>query len=253
MISEPFAFGDSPVHRIDPRVRVLGGAMFAFVTALSDKFPVLGAAFILACLAAFAARLGFAPVARRLALINGLVLFLWVILPLTYNGTPAFRLGPFQVAREGLELCAIITVKSNAIVIASMALFSTMPVAVLGHALNRLRLPEKLVALLLLTCRYIFVLETELSQLTRAVKIRSFRPKTNLHTYRTYAYLVGMLLVRAAERGERVHKAMICRGFSGRFYCLDKMEFTKTDAAWAAAMASAIIALGVFQWAPAVI
>ncbi len=60
----------------------------------------------------------------------------------------------------------------------------------------------------------------------RAVKIRNFRPATNLHTYRTYAYLVGMLFVHASERARRVHLAMKCRGFEGRFYSLDHFSPT---------------------------
>jgi cobalt/nickel transport system permease protein len=74
--------------------------------------------------------------------------------------------------------------------------------------------------MLLITYRYLFVIEQEYQRLVRAMKIRNFHPKTNLHSYRTYAYLVGMLFVRASERARRVHSAMICRGFHGRFISL---------------------------------
>ncbi len=99
-------------------------------------------------------------------------------------------------------------------------LVATMTVDTLGHSLNRLRLPDKMVHLLLITYRYLFVIEQEYQRLVRAMKIRNFHPKTNLHSYRTYAYLVGMLFVRASERARRVHSAMICRGFHGRFISL---------------------------------
>ncbi|ACL03701.1 cobalt ABC transporter, inner membrane subunit CbiQ [Desulfatibacillum aliphaticivorans] len=248
MIAETFAFGESPVHRLDPRLRVIVGTLFAVVAALADRFDVLGAALGLAILMTFAARLHPLSVLKRLALVNGLVLFLWVVLPFTYNGTPWFHLGPLVAAKEGVRLCAVITLKSNAIVLWSIVFFSTMPVATLGHAMNRLKMPVKLTALLLLTYRYIFVLEAELNQLVRAARIRSFSPKTNMHTYRTYAYLVGMLMVRAADRGERVHQAMVCRGFSGKFYCLDEMEFTFRDAAWGGFLVLVIFFLAIWQW-----
>ena len=67
--------------------------------------------------------------------------------------------GPFNAAREGVALAAQITLKSNAIVIAFMALVATMPFATAGHALHRLGVPDKIVHLLLMTYRYIFVLE----------------------------------------------------------------------------------------------
>ena len=95
-----------------------------------------------------------------------------------------------------------------------------MSVATLGHTLARLRLPQKLIVLLLLTYRYVFVLDQEYQRLKRAADIRGFRPGTNLHSYRTYAYLVGMLLVRASARARRVYLAMCCRGFNGRFHTL---------------------------------
>lgn len=236
------------VHRLDPRLKVISGTLFALVVALADRFDVLGAALGLAVLMALLARLDILAVIKRLALVNGLVVFLWVVLPLTYNGASWFSLGPFSVAREGVILCGIITLKSNAIVLWSITFFSTMPVATLGHAMNRLKMPTKMVALLLLTYRYIFVLEAEMAQLVRAAKVRCFSPGTNIHTYRTYAYLVGMLMVRAADRGERVHQAMVCRGFSGKFYCLDEMRFTSKDAAWAGFLGVVIFFLAIWQW-----
>ncbi len=248
MITESFAFGESPVHNIAPRLRVVMGAFFAIVVALADRFEVLGAALGLAVLMAILARLNLVAVLKRLAMVNGLVLFLWVVLPLTYDGPAWFHVGPFGAAREGIILCGIITLKSNAIVLWSIAFFSTMPIAVLGHAMNRLKMPTKLVALLLLTYRYIFVLEAELTQLVRAARIRCFTPGTNLHTYRTYAYMVGMLMVRAADRGERVHQAMVCRGFSGKFYCLDELDFTAKDVVWLAILFSLIFFLAIWQW-----
>jgi cobalt/nickel transport system permease protein len=77
-----------------------------------------------------------------------------------------------------------------------------------------------MVHMILITYRYLFVIEQEYQRLVRAMKIRNFQPRTNLHSYRTYAYLVGMLFVRASERARRVHSAMICRGFNGRFVSL---------------------------------
>jgi cobalt/nickel transport system permease protein len=90
--------------------------------------------------------------------------------------------------------------------------------------------------LLLLAYRYIFVIEQEYQRLYRAAKMRNFRPASNLHTYRTYAYLVGMLFVRASERARRVHLAMKCRGFTGRFHSL--AHFAPTH--WNTILATAV-------------
>jgi cobalt/nickel transport system permease protein len=78
------------------------------------------------------------------------------------------------------------------------------------------------------------------------MKVRAFRPRMDRHTYRTYGYLVGMLLVRSLERSERIVAAMKCRGFRGRFYLLEHFAFSRRDAWFAVAAA----ALGtVLAWA----
>ena len=249
MISETFAFGDSIIHRLDPRLRVVFAVLFSILTAISSRFPaVFFALFLAVCLVGLS-RIPVKKVLLRLALVNGLVLFIWLVLPWTYEGTPVLEIGPLVVSSEGLRLCALITIKSNAIILALIALISTMPVATLGYALHHLRLPDKLVYLLLMTYRYIFVIETEYQQLARAARVRCFTPGTNLHTYKTYAYLIGMLFVRASARAQRVHQAMVCRGFAGRFYCLHEFAFKKSDWAWGFGMAVGLIALGGLEWA----
>ena len=141
------------------------------------------------------------------------------------------------ISASGVRLCTRITLKTLSILMAFTALVATMHPASLGHALHRLSVPAKLVYLLLLAYRYIFVLKLEYNRLYRAAKIRHFQPANTIHTYKTYAYLVGMLFVRASERAGRVYHAMLCRGFSGRFYPLQRYAPTP----WNAVLAGGII------------
>jgi len=224
MLREPFAVGDSALHRLDPRVRLVAAAVYSCAAALCREFPALLAALLLSAGLVALARLRAAEVLKRLFVVNGLVVFIWAVIPFTFPGEALFRIGPFGAAREGVELAAQITLKSNAIVLAFMALVTTMPFSTVGHALHRLRVPHKIVHLLLMTYRYIFVLEQEYQRLIRAARIRGFQPGTNLHTYRTYAYLVGMLFVKAIDRAERVRWAMLCRGFKRSFHSLQEFR-----------------------------
>jgi cobalt/nickel transport system permease protein len=220
MIAEPFAHGISPLHRLDPRIRLIAAAVLSVVVALANQFTTLALALGAGCILIALARLPLITVAARLSVVAGFLLLLWLVLPFTVGGTPLFAVGPFPATAAGLAYAARITLKSIAILSLFLAMVTTMSVATMGHTLARLRLPDKLIVLLLLTYRYLFVLEQEYQRLKRAAEIRGFRPGTNLHSYRTYAYLVGMLLVRASARARRVYQAMCCRGFRGRFYTL---------------------------------
>ena len=248
MITETFAFGDSIVHRIDPRVRVISAVLYSFIVALSGATATLLAAVAVSAGLVFLARLDAGKVAGRLKVLAGFLVLMWLILPLTYQGAPLMRLGPLSVTRPGVALAAMISLKSIAILLAFITLAATMSFPELGRALHRLGCPGKFVHHLLMTYRYIFVIEAEYHRLLRAVKIRSFRPKTSLHTYKTYAYLVGMLFVRASERAVRVHQAMCCRGFDGRFYCLSQFPPSGRNRVFAAAMGGVLAGLVVLEY-----
>jgi cobalt/nickel transport system permease protein len=249
MISETFAVGNSPLHALDPRLKIIAATVFSVVVAMSTRFEALSAALFVSLILMGCTRLNFGLVAKRVLLVNSLILFFWLVLPLTMEGTPLYYLGPWPITREGILLSARLTLKANTIFLALIALVSTSSVATLGHALGHIKVPEKLVQLLLLTYRYIFVIEQEYRRLTRAVKVRCFRPNTGLHTYKTYAYMVGMLFVRAGARAERVHQAMRCRGFKGKFYSLHEFKLTPKDYIWAAGLGVTILAIVYLEWA----
>ncbi|MDY6906425.1 MAG: cobalt ECF transporter T component CbiQ [Thermodesulfobacteriota bacterium] len=250
MLSEPFAIGNSPIHRLDPRIRVVVAVIYALVVAVCTTFPPLILAFSVAAGMICFAHLPAKTLLRRILLVNGFIGLFWVMLPLTYGGTPLFRIGVVTISRPGVLFAALLTLKSNAILLSLIALIATMPFVTLGQAMSRLYLPDKLVNLFLLTYRYIFVIEQEYKRIMRAVKIRGFVPRTSFHTYKTYAYVVGMLFVRASERADRVFAAMRCRGFKGRFYSLAGFRLTRASWLFAGLMTFIVLAIGILEWGP---
>lgn len=220
MLSEPFSTGNSVIHRVDPRHRILAAFFYSVVVAVMIQLPALAMATVLSGLLVKTAGLDGGAVFRRLALVNGFVALFWLILPFTAKGNILFEAGPFTVYEAGVLLALQITLKSNAIIMAFISLVSTMSFSTLGYALRSLKLPHKLVFLFILTYRYIFVIEQEYRKIWRSVKVRGFSPTTSLHCYKTYAYMIGMIFVRAAARADRVYRAMLCRGFNGRFHSL---------------------------------
>jgi len=244
-IKEPFADGASVVHRLDPRGRIVVAALFAILLATTTTYATALAGLALARLYLALARLPLRQVLVRLLVVNGFIVFLWVVLPLTYPGDPLWRLGPLSATRQGVIFTGLITLKSNAIIIALIALVATVPVVTLGQALHQMKVPDKLSHLLLFTYRYIHVFEQERQRLVQAMKIRGFVPRTDLHTYRSYGYLAAMLLVRSFDRAERVFQAMLCRGFNGTFYSLRTFSWQRRDHLF---LAGSLPLLAVLLW-----
>ena len=247
IIEEQFSTGESFVHNLDPRVKIIVAILYSIVVAVSSNFsallPALGVSVFLTVLS----KLSIRKVFYRLLLVNGLILFLWAFLPFTYKGETLFTIGPLAGTKEGVLYASQITIKCNAILLAMIALLATTPISTLGHAMGRLYVPDKIIHLFLFTYRYIHVIFQEYNRLINAMRIRGFKPQTNLHTYRSYAYLVGMLLVRSYDRAERIHKAMLCRGFHGKYYTLSQFSVKIGDILYLLLMLTAILGLVILQ------
>ena len=229
VVCETFIKSDSVIHRVDPRVRILAAVAFSVLMALSRQpavlFAGLGAGLALMVLAGLPVR----PLGKRFAAVNAFVALLAVVLPLSTPGVGLFRMGPLNFSREGLIRACLIGLRANGIVVMLTALVSTIELPRLGRALHSLGLPRKLTHLFFFTVRYIDVLHHEYHRLRCAMRVRCFTPGMNAHTYRSLGYLVGMLLVKSFDRSERVLAAMKCRGFSGEFHVMKRLELRRRD------------------------
>ena len=80
------------------------------------------------------------------------------------------------------------------------------------------------------------------------MRIRCFTPRTNLHTYRSMAYLIGMPPGAKFRPFGRIYQAMLCRGYRGRFWLLDHFTLRFGDAFFLVLMTGLILALSIGQW-----
>jgi len=248
MFEQEFAHGHSVIHRLDPRLKFLVAIGFSIVTAVLTKNSALATATCAAVFLAFLAQLPVQALVRRLLVVNGFLLFLWLTLPLSFAEAAPIHFGPVGIKPGGFLLALIITIKSNAIVLAGIALLATHPPTDVARALSRLHVPAKLVGILLFMLRYLSEIRREYGWMRNAMTMRTFQPGTNMRTYKAYARLVGLLLVISYEKAEAVHAAMLCRGFTGRFYALDDHPLKLQDLLISAAMTTAIIGIAALQW-----
>lgn len=184
----------------------------------------------------------------RLTATNLFVLMIALVTPWSVPGSPLVIVGPLEYTREGAALAGQIALRANIVAIVLTAFLGTMEPITVGHALQRLRVPNRLALLLMFTVRYIEVFEREYLRLRQAMRVRGFQPGLNRHTLRTFGNLIGMLLVHAFDRSERVQQAMICRGFTGKFHTHRHMRVQRADWAFAASVGVVIGALGAVQW-----
>ena len=164
---------------------------------------------------------------------DGFIIVMLIMLPFTTPGTPMFTVFGAEASKEGLMHAILVGIHANAVVLMMLSLLAGMTPVTLGHALYRLKCPAALVHLMMFTVRYISVLHDEYHRLRMAMKLRGFKARNNAHTYRSFGYLFGMLVVRSLERAERVLEAMKCRGFSGHFPLIDDMAFRRRDCLFA--------------------
>lgn len=200
----------------DPRLRLVSTLLA--VTAISQlhTLPVAAAAFAFALLLAATLRAG-PGLWKRMLHVEGFMLLLFLTLPFTMNGRTIATIGPLSVSDAGLWRAALIALKVSACVLVLAALLGRLDPARLGATLHGLHVPERFSRLLVMTARYVTLILDEARRLGESMRARGFRARSTRHTWRSYGNLVGMILVRALDRAERVEEAMLCRGYAGRF------------------------------------
>lgn len=236
------------VGAIDPRTRLLAAFAFAALVVSVQGWAALALAAAFAGFTAVFFQLSPAKLWRAIAAFDGSMVFVLLMLPFTTPGALLFSLFGFDASADGLALAARIAAKGNIVIVAMLAMLGSCEASDIGAALARLGLPQALAQLLVMTVRYVGVIEREYRRLRTAMAIRGFQMRCNVHTWRSMGYLFGMIFVRSFERAERISAAMRCRGFSGRFPMMSVLEFRAADAMFASLALIAFAGVGYAQW-----
>ncbi|HAA47826.1 MAG TPA: cobalt ECF transporter T component CbiQ [Synergistaceae bacterium] len=218
--------GRSLLHRTDARIKVAFAAIFALSVAIAGEWGTLTALLGLSLFLAFFGGISPLSLLKRLAALDGILLLLWVTLPLSGVDKSVF-IGPLALSKEGLVLAFTITLRSHAAVIGFLALLGTSKPHEIMRALRCFRLPEKLVLIFHFTYRYSHVLFEEAARINEAMVLRGFTPGLNLHSLKSYGNLMGCLFLKSFQRAERVTEAMELRGFSATFPTLETTKSIK--------------------------
>ncbi|MBQ7608396.1 MAG: cobalt ECF transporter T component CbiQ [Desulfovibrionaceae bacterium] len=204
------------MNKTDPRVLVLASIVLATETALLSHFlPLLPMAICASVL--FLLNKDKTCLFQRLRAVMLTVCFLWLFTPWSTPGTPVANIAVFTITQEGLTLSLLITFKAAIITVIVQTLLGSLDPATFGHTLRNLKVSEKLVFLLLFARRSFPILAAEWKTCLESARLRAFEPKTSLHTYKTLAALLGILLIKSMDHAQRSHEALLLRGFQGSF------------------------------------
>jgi cobalt/nickel transport system permease protein len=205
---------DSPVHRLPAQVKLV--ALFLFVLSVvatpGDVPWAFGAYAALLAGAVVVARLPLATVVRRMAVEAPFVVFA-LLLPFVATG-PRIEFAGLSLSESGILGAWNVLAKGTLGVVAAILLAATTSPRDLLTGLERLRLPAALVAILAFMVRYLSVVSDDLHRMRIARESRGYSGGRAGHL-KAVAAGAGALFVRSYERGERVHLAMLARGYTG--------------------------------------
>ena len=206
--------GHSPLHRAPAHLKVAGLVGFMLVVVATP--PAWVPAFVAyAVLLGVLVALSGVPVpylARRMVIETPVLVFA-AVLPFVATGPEIEVLG-LSLSEPGLVAAAGLVTKATLGVLASLLLAATTDPRDLLAGLERLGVPAQLVQIMGFMVRYLDVVTDELGRMRTARESRGFTASNPRH-WPVLGRSAGALFIRSFERGERVHLAMIARGYDG--------------------------------------
>jgi cobalt/nickel transport system permease protein len=175
--------------------------------------------------------LGIGTLVRRLAIEAPFITFA-LFLPVIGHGERVDVLG-LSLSSDGLLAAWNIVAKATIGTAVSVIVASTTQTADLLRGLGRLHVPRVITAIAGFMIRYSDVITGEMRRMRIARESRGYDPRW-IWQIRAMASSAGTLFIRSFERGERVHLAMVSRGYTGALPALE--QHSATSGEWLAAL-----------------
>jgi cobalt/nickel transport system permease protein len=231
--------GHSPLHRAAPQVKLAGLILFVLAVVTTPPEAVWAFSIYAAILVTLVGIASIPPrfFLTRLTIDLPFVLFAF-LLPFVGEG-PRVDFGFLSLSSAGLLGAWNIVVKATLGAGASVLLAATTEASDIITGLRKLKVPIVLTAIAAFMIRYLDVIAGEMRRTRIAMTARGYDPSW-VAQIRPLATAAGALFIRSYERGERVHQAMLARGFVGEFP--DALDDRAGVVRWWPAMAPVVVA-----------
>lgn len=224
----------SPLHRLDPRAKLLATLFFlVFLLSLPPAdLSGLILFFIYPIVSSERAGISYAGLFRRSLVVLPFVAFVGIFNPII-DKKVLFYVNGVGISSGWVSFVSIL-IRGIISVQAVLLLIFTTGFYHLCKALGRMGIPSVLTTQLLFVYRYISVLLQEALSMRLAREARSFGRES--YSFKMWGVFIGQLLLRTIDRSERIYRAMLSRGFTGKiegsFHFTWRMNETLYLAVW---------------------
>ncbi len=239
----------SPIHSLDPRVKLLTAVIFVVSVVSFGKYEIAGLVpFVIFPVVLMA--IGNLPVfylLKKVLLAAPFAFFLGVFNPWLDHGVIT-QIGPIGISGGWVSFASIM-IRFVLTVSAALVLIATTGFNSVCMALDKMGTPRGFCVQLLFLYRYIFVLTGEGARMNRARSMRVFGGRGM--GFKVFSHMIGQLLLRTLDRAQRIHLAMRCRGFDGEIRVLRPLAIGRRDIAFFLGWSSLFVLLRVYnlpQW-----
>jgi cobalt/nickel transport system permease protein len=215
--------GHSVVHRAPAHLKLVTLVSFMLVVVATPRewYAAFAVYLLLLLVVVGLSRVPPVYLAKRMVIETPFVLFA-VLIPFIAEG-PRIEVLGLSVSEPGLWAAAALIVKGSLGVLAALTLAATTEPQEVLAGLRRLRMPDLIVQIMGFMLRYLDVVTAEMTRMTTAMRSRGCDPRSPRH-WPVLARSLGALFIRSYERGERVHLAMLARGYDGTMPALEPHE-----------------------------
>jgi cobalt/nickel transport system permease protein len=235
------------LQSLDPRVKMISILTLIFALSITGDVRILAAVYILEMLLCAASLIGIGFFIKRVWLF--VPLFTLVIaIPMLFNvflpGDPLYQvaylgenasLGPIAlpesiyITTQGTNAAVVFTLRVVVSVSAVVLLFLTTPQAVLFKSLRSIGVPKLYVLTLEMAYRYIFLLTDLIREVYIAKRARTIRSRSMREEQKWVGGRIGYILIRSLGMSEKVHMAMVSRGFNGDVKIMQDFQLRTAD------------------------
>lgn len=217
--------GKSPVHKLDPRVKILLTLGYIVMLFLAQNAWGLGLGVVFGFLAYLLSRIPLAMIIKSLKPVVPIIIFTAALNMIFVDGEPLFQIWIIKVTREGVHTAIFMAVRIVCLIAGtSLLTYTTSPIALtdgierLMGPLKRFRFPvHELAMMMTIALRFIPTLIEETDKIISAQKARGADLETGglMQRARALIPILIPLFVSSFRRADELALAMECRCYRG--------------------------------------